>query len=530
MAEQSGRTVNYTYDNLYRLTNETVALDPANVNGAVNYTYDAVGNRKQMASTLPGVAAGLWNYDANDRLTAGDTYDANGNTTSSGGIGVAYDFENRLIQKGGVTIVYDGDGNRVAKTVAGVTTRYLVDVKNPTGYAQVIAEEFANTTNSATYIYGLERIARGYYSNQFGGVQGFRYYLYDGHGSVRALADTSGNVTDTYDYDAFGNLIHSTGSTLNNYLFAGEQFDPDLNLYYNRARYLNTSTGRFLNMDPYEGDAESPLSLHKYLYAGNDPINRIDPSGNDFDLASTLTATTGGVTIFGMSALQSAIVIQSVTGALFASSFAGIGAALEGQTPDQIAGATGNPYNIALGALLGVAGSYSSAFRLGRAVLVLASLGGGGSAAYNAYKGGHIAAAVYYGTLGLGGAFLSAAAEYIRGGASTPPAVEVPDPAPVLKGPIPNVEPTNLSEQLALEEALANPGDQIMSNLADAPRLEANYGDGQWVKMQWVHRIPSGAKILGPNGQVISPAGDNIVVHFFKNTYTGQTVEFKFKP
>ena len=49
----------------------------------------------------------------------------------------------------------------------------------------------------------------------------------------------------TYDYDAFGNLIHSTGSTPNNYLFAGEQFDPDLNLYYNRARYLNTTTGRF---------------------------------------------------------------------------------------------------------------------------------------------------------------------------------------------------------------------------------------------------------------------------------------------
>ena len=40
----------------------------------------------------------------------------------------------------------------------------------------------------------------------------------------------------TYDYDAFGNLIHQTGTTYNNYLFAAEQFDPDLNLYYNRAR------------------------------------------------------------------------------------------------------------------------------------------------------------------------------------------------------------------------------------------------------------------------------------------------------
>src|SRR5579883_2263893 len=51
------------------------------------------------------------------------------------------------------------------------------------------------------------------------------------------------------------------------------------------------------------------------------------------------------------------------------------------------------------------------------------------------------------------------------------------------KGPIPNVEPTNLSEQLALEEAAANEGVVIMRNLADAPRLEANYGDGEWVKV-----------------------------------------------
>ncbi len=139
VTELSGRTVGYSYDNLYRLTNETIASDPSNVNGAVTYTYDAVGNRTQMTSTLPGVAAGLWNYDANDRFTVGDSYDANGNTTSSGGITAVYDFENHLIQKGGVTVVYDGDGNRVSKTVAGVKTLYLVDTLNPTGYAQAIA-------------------------------------------------------------------------------------------------------------------------------------------------------------------------------------------------------------------------------------------------------------------------------------------------------------------------------------------------------------------------------------------------------
>jgi len=93
------------------------------------------------------VRAGLWNYDANDRFTSGDTYDADGNTVSSGGIANTYDFENHLIQKAGVTIVYDGDGNRVSKTVAGVTTTYLVDTLNPTGYAQVVYESFSGNSS-----------------------------------------------------------------------------------------------------------------------------------------------------------------------------------------------------------------------------------------------------------------------------------------------------------------------------------------------------------------------------------------------
>ena len=55
-----------------------------------------------------------------------------------------------------------------------------------------------------------------------------------------------------------------------------------LGLYYNRARYLNTTTGRFWSMDAYEGRVQDPLSLHKYLYAVANPVNGRDPSGRDF--------------------------------------------------------------------------------------------------------------------------------------------------------------------------------------------------------------------------------------------------------
>jgi RHS repeat-associated protein len=83
---------------------------------------------------------------------------------------------------------------------------------------------------------------------------------------------------------------HSAGTTPNNYLFSGEQFDPDLNLYYNRARYLSTGTGRFWTMDTDEGNDEVPLSVHKYVYANVNPVDGLDPSGQD-DIGATLDAS-----------------------------------------------------------------------------------------------------------------------------------------------------------------------------------------------------------------------------------------------
>jgi len=64
-------------------------------------------------------------YDADDRLPT-ETYDNNGNTRVSGARTFVYDFENRVksMNSGAVTIGHDGDGNRVTKTVGGVTTRY----------------------------------------------------------------------------------------------------------------------------------------------------------------------------------------------------------------------------------------------------------------------------------------------------------------------------------------------------------------------------------------------------------------------
>src|SRR5208283_4633355 len=283
VSKPSPRIVAWNYDNIYRLTNENISADPNSKTGEVTYGLDPVGNRLSLGlstgSNLPGISPIQLNsisYDHDDRLST-ETYDANGNTLTTGGKTFAYDFENRLksLNGGTVTIQYDADGNRVAKTVAGVTTRYLVDDLNPTGYAQVVEEVTAGAV-TRQYTYGLQRISQ---TQQIANAWTPTFYGYDGGGTVRLLTDNTGTVTDTYDYDAWGNTVNTTGSTPNVYLYRGEQYDADLDLYYLRARNFNPVAGRFLTTDPNAGNITAPSTLHRYTYAGADPVNRLDPTG-----------------------------------------------------------------------------------------------------------------------------------------------------------------------------------------------------------------------------------------------------------
>ena len=132
---------------------------------------------------------------------------------------------------------------------------------------------------------------------------------------MRTLTDASGAVTDTYTYDAFGGLTGRTGSTPNEYLYAGERFDPETGLYHLRARYMRPETGRFFSMDSYEGSPSDPASLHKYTYAEADPVNRIDPTGHSAMVAS-LGGLMGGSIIQAMTALSVMVVAAAIVCAL----------------------------------------------------------------------------------------------------------------------------------------------------------------------------------------------------------------------
>ncbi|WP_375492787.1 RHS repeat domain-containing protein [uncultured Nostoc sp.] len=313
VVEHNGRTVDYTYDNLYRLTQENIT-DVVNGNRVYGYTYDKVGNRNTK-SEIVNSATTVTNYayDANDRLlnetvnqqvVVNYTYDNNGNTLikTENGITTEYtwDYENRLIaarvtDANGITqqsmqYRYNDSGIRVASTVDGVETRYLIDEMQP--YAQVLEEYSPSSAVQVEYVYGNDLIAQEQGSDR-------TFYHVDGLGSTRALTDVSGNVISAYNYDAFGKLLNSTGGVENKYLFAGEQFDEALGDYYNRARYYDVETGRFTRRDDYAGSISEPLTLHKYVYTNNNPVNGIDPSG-----FFTLTETSGTLSMLSQLAAR----------------------------------------------------------------------------------------------------------------------------------------------------------------------------------------------------------------------------------
>ncbi len=100
-------------------------------------------------------------------------------------------------------------------------------------------------------------------------------------------------------YDAYGENIGGTGDVSNKYLFSGEQYDSNLDDYYLRTRYYVTDAGRFIRRDTYEGTLTDPVSLHKYVYTHNDPVNLIDPSG--------LTPLSDAISIFRKVGLLSAL-------------------------------------------------------------------------------------------------------------------------------------------------------------------------------------------------------------------------------
>jgi len=280
VTQLDGSTVDYEYDALARLKTETYKDPGGAITRQLSYTYDAVGNRLTLNDNGANTT---YSYNATDQLTSEGlstyAYDSNGNTLSrsTGGALVRYSYNARdkLTQvtqpdSSTITYVYDADGNRVRSVGPGATTNYVVDPTTRT--PEVVVETNGSGQIVASYTYGL-----GLISQRRSGVDSF--YISDALGSTRALTNSQGAVTDRYSYDAFGQLLSSSGTTVNSFLYTGEQKDDAAGLYYLRARNYDPALGRFMSQDPHQGTLQEPSSLNRYVYVQNNPVNMTDPTG-----------------------------------------------------------------------------------------------------------------------------------------------------------------------------------------------------------------------------------------------------------
>ena len=306
--EANGTTRTFSYDALYRLTGESVAGGTRTYSQV--FAYDAVGNRVGVMRTdASGTTTRLATFDARDRLLSDgpttSTWSAEGQLLSRSGdaaMSLTWSAAERLerVVRGDGAVVeydYDVDGNVVETrttapgTSTSVVRRFLVDPSGPLSH--VVAELDGGGAVTAHYTRANDELLSVWRPG------GTRYFHLDGLGSVRSLSDEAGHVTDTYDFSAFGELLEHVGSDPNAYLFAGEPTDPGSGFSFNRERWLDPGTGRFLSVDPHEPPLHDPRELHRYVYARNDVVNRIDPSGR-MSLGSAMAGISVQVTLFTM--------------------------------------------------------------------------------------------------------------------------------------------------------------------------------------------------------------------------------------
>ena len=106
------------------------------------------------------------------------------------------------------------------------------------------------------------------------------YYLYDGRNSVTGILTENANLTNSYQYDPYGNLTSGTADDVNYYGYNGESTNVKTGLQYLRARYYDAENGTFTTEDSDLGTTENPLTRNRYDYTTNNPLNYSDPTGH----------------------------------------------------------------------------------------------------------------------------------------------------------------------------------------------------------------------------------------------------------
>jgi len=302
---QGAKTSDYTYDDLYRLT-EAAITDTANsANYTYNYDYDAIGN-------ITSGPLGNYQYQGNSAANnyanphaATDvgsityTFNKDGNVTQDSTTTNAWQYDwnykGQLEMVGfglaGIDYWYDHEGTRVQRHKGSGDTFYPNKYYNEDPSGKLTKDIYVGSTLVATV--------------ETTGGTATPYYVHIDHlqGS-NVISNGAGNEEQLLDYYPFGQVrlnIPAGGSPFNEEKqYGGHHYDADSTLLYLGARYYDGEISRFISEDPMylaigseeklkqvtskrlEEILSDPQQLNSYTYARNNPLKYIDPTGNDY--------------------------------------------------------------------------------------------------------------------------------------------------------------------------------------------------------------------------------------------------------
>ena len=300
---------NYTYDELGNI--QKIFKDGVE---AVNYAYDEQGQLLLEYNTAAQMFY-MYHYDTYGNIRDVDIDDFSDGTIDIG-YGDYYSYNDptwldRLTAFNGVTITYDNAGNPLSyyngsaytltwqngrelatATKNGVTSSYKYNIDG-----QRIQKTVGNVVYDYYYADGL--LVRqtwgnnyidflydesGVFSFVYNGVQ--YYYIKNLQGDVVAIANSNGTILVEYIYDAWGDVLSITGTeattlgAVNPIRYRGYYFDVDTEFYYLNSRYYDPEIRRFINADEYASTGQGFIGYNMYAYCLNNPVNRMDESGN----------------------------------------------------------------------------------------------------------------------------------------------------------------------------------------------------------------------------------------------------------
>ncbi len=277
----------YDYDSLQRLS--SVAYPNGHKE---SYDYDLAGNR--VRKNVSNGTVTEYHYDIRNRLTEQNEKQST-NTANQTVHTITYTYDNQgsLLQECGLdyckkymyndlhqTIavdvirgreaeaehliqenIYDAEGMRYGIVENGVRTNFIHN-----GWSNFVELDEENKVK--------KRLIRGIGIVASEDDGAYHYYHGNERGDVEYVTDLSGDIVNSYEYDAFGRIIKSEESIANRYTYKGEAYDGITEQYYLRERYYNPRLSRFTQEDVYRGDG-----LNLYAFCASNPVMYVDPSG-----------------------------------------------------------------------------------------------------------------------------------------------------------------------------------------------------------------------------------------------------------